>query len=94
MCNPSHSPHTHTEFILTDLQAGKGGGAPVDVLVLPPGEALPVLHAMRYTKSLEDGTSPLHFKPDGSPQDKQPTGNEIREEVGLACKPLMVFAVI
>jgi hypothetical protein len=54
------------------------------------GDALAVLHAMAYVGGLLSGRSHLHVKADGSPLDKQPAEEAVRDEVCAAlgaCSP-------
>ena len=49
---------------------------------LPAGRTLALLHAMAYISMLQDGTSPLHVKPDGQPASPPPSYETVRDQVG------------
>ncbi len=64
--------------------------APLAAAEKVPGDALAVLHAMAYIGGLLSGSSHLHLKADGTPLDKQPEADIVKEEVrGAACLPAL-----
>lgn len=76
------------------LQAQDASGAqlsfeaPLAAAERVPGDALAVLHAMAYIGGLLSGSSHLHLKADGTPLDKQPEADIVKDEVrGPGCVP-------